>query len=62
MRLKRLVKTKSFWSGVGLVVYGVLNQDWEAFLTGLGVIFLRDAISKVEVRSGEEGGDLHGVP
>ncbi len=48
MRLKRLVKTKTFWGGVGLIVYGVLNQDWEAVLTGLSVIFLRDAIRKAE--------------
>ena len=61
MRLKRLVKTKSFWSGVGLAVYGVLNQDWEAVLTGLSVIFLRDAISKVEAKKDEDE-DLHGFP
>jgi len=46
MRVPSLLKTKTFWSGVGLVVYGVLNQDWEAVLTGLSVIFLRDALIK----------------
>ncbi len=48
MRVKRLVKTKTFWSGLALVFYGVLNQDWEAVLTGLSVVFLRDALRKVE--------------
>ncbi len=48
MRLKRLLKTKTFWSGAGLIAYGVLNQDWEAVLTGLSVVFLRDALRKVE--------------
>ncbi len=46
MQVKRLVKTKTFWSGIGLIAYGVLNQDWEAVLTGLSVVFLRDAIRK----------------
>jgi len=57
MRFDKLVKTKTFWSGVGLVVYGVLNQDWQAVLTGLGFIFLRDAISKVE-----KDRDYYGAP
>ncbi len=48
MQFKRLVKTKTFWSGVGLIVYGVFNQDWEAVLTGLNFIFLRSALRKVE--------------
>ncbi len=48
MRVKALVKTKTFWSGVGLIVYGVLSKDLEAVLTGLGLIFVRDAIRKVE--------------
>jgi hypothetical protein len=56
MKLGRLVKTKSFWSGVGLVAYGVISQDLEAILTGLGIIFLRDAINKVE-----RNGDYYGV-
>ncbi len=46
MRVKALVKTKTFWSGVVLAVYGVLNQDWEAVLTGLSFVFLRDALVK----------------
>jgi hypothetical protein len=56
MKVKRLLKTKTFWSGVGLLVYGVLNQDLEAVLTGLGLIFVRDAIGKVE----EEVENRHG--
>jgi hypothetical protein len=59
MRVKELLKTKTFWGGFGLVVYGVINQDWEAVLTGLSVIFLRDAISKVQ-RDRDE--DLDGFP
>lgn len=47
MRISSLLKTKTFWSGVGLVVYGVINQDWQAVLTGLSFIFLRDAVNKV---------------
>jgi hypothetical protein len=61
MRIKELLKTKTFWSGVGLAVYGVINQDWEAFLTGLSVIFLRDAINKVQVQKDEDR-DGHGLP
>jgi hypothetical protein len=57
MQVKELLKTKTFWSGVGLVVYGVLNQDWEAVLTGLSVVFLRDAINKVGKDS-----DNYGLP
>jgi len=55
MKLKSLVKTKTFWSGVGLTAYGVLNQDWQAVLSGLSVIFLRDAIAKVEDRDVQNG-------
>jgi hypothetical protein len=61
MRVKQLLKTKTFWSGVGLIAYGLANQDWQAVLTGLSVIFLRDAISKVEVKKDEDE-DLHGFP
>jgi hypothetical protein len=46
MRFPSLLKTKTFWSGIGLVVYGAINQDWEAVLTGLSVVFLRDAMIK----------------
>ncbi len=48
MRVKALLGTKTFWSGVGLIAYGVLSKDLEAVLTGLGLIFVRDAIRKVE--------------
>lgn len=52
MRIPSLLKTKTFWSGVGLVVYGAINQDLEAVLTGLSVIFLRDAVNKVGNKDG----------
>ena len=48
-----LLKTKTFWSGVGLIAYGIVRlvsgdpTGWESVITGLGVIFLRDAIRKV---------------
>jgi hypothetical protein len=61
MRVKELLKTKTFWSGVGLIAYGLVSQDWEAVLTGLSVIFLRDAVSKVQVHRDEER-DGYGVP
>jgi hypothetical protein len=57
MKLGKLAKTKSFWSGLALVGYGLAVQDWQAVLTGLGVIFLRDAINKVE-----KDRDYYGVP
>jgi hypothetical protein len=48
MIIKKVIKTKTFWSGVSLVVYGAITQDWQSLLTGLSVIFLRDAIEKKE--------------
>jgi hypothetical protein len=44
--ITKLIKTKTFWSGVSLVIYGALTQDWQSILTGLSIIFLRDAIEK----------------
>ncbi|MFN6982866.1 MAG: hypothetical protein ACK4NU_13150 [Brevundimonas sp.] len=47
-----LIKTKTFWAGVSLVVLGcskVIQKDWsgiEEILNGLGLIFLREAILK----------------
>jgi hypothetical protein len=52
MRVPSLLKTKTFWSGVGLVVYGFVAQDWQSVLTGLSVIFLRDAIAKSKESDG----------
>ena len=48
MELKKILKTKTFWSGLGLIVYGAINQDIESVITGLSVIFLRDAMLKKE--------------
>jgi hypothetical protein len=61
MKLGELVKTKSFWSGLTLVGYGLAVKDWQAVLTGLSVIFLRDAINKVQVRKDEDR-DGYGLP
>jgi len=46
------LKSKSFWAGIGLMVYAVLKYiyfgvfDTQAFLTGLGILGIRHAISK----------------
>jgi hypothetical protein len=48
MKLKEILKTKTFWSGLALVVYGALTQDPQSVITGLSVIFLRDAMLKKE--------------
>jgi hypothetical protein len=53
--LKHLVKTKTFWSGVGLIVYGLINKDAEAVLTGLSVIFLREALERINHNEGSIG-------
>jgi type IV secretory pathway TrbD component len=55
MNVKDLVKTKTFWSGLGLAVYGLVVQDWQSVLTGLSVVFLRDAINKVQDREDKNG-------
>ena len=50
--MRSLLRTKTFWSGIALVAYGVveiINGNYEgaqSILTGLSVIFLRDAIRK----------------
>jgi hypothetical protein len=51
MVLKKLIKTKSFWSGLSLTIYGLITQDWQAVLSGLSFIFLRDAINKQPEKS-----------
>lgn len=51
--MKELLRTKTFWSGLALVAYGIVeiangnySEGAQAILTGLSVIFLRDAIRK----------------
>lgn len=52
MKLKELIKTKTFWSGLGLVAYGVVRvasgdiDGIREILEGLSVIFLRQAVGK----------------
>jgi hypothetical protein len=49
---KEMLKSKTFWTGVGMIIYGVItmhNNPEEAvqnILQGLAFIFLRQAISK----------------
>lgn len=54
--LSRILKTKSFWAGVALIVAGVggivtgsMDQKtaMESIIAGLLAIFVRDAIAKV---------------
>jgi hypothetical protein len=47
MKFGELIKTKTFWSGLSLIAYGLISQDWTAVINGLSFIFLRDAIRKV---------------
>ncbi len=49
------VKSKTFWSGVAMIGFGVVQvvkgnqvEGIQSILTGLGLIFLRDAIGNVE--------------
>lgn len=52
-----LLFTKTFWSGLALVASGVFTiiktNDWmsgiDKIIAGLGLIFVRDAIRKMEV-------------
>lgn len=50
--MANLIRTKTFWAGLSLVVYGVVrtvNGDTEGIrdiAEGLAVIFLRNAINK----------------
>lgn len=52
MKFKDIIKTKTFWSGIALIVYGMtrlLQGDTEGIreiLEGISIIFLRHAISK----------------
>lgn len=53
MKLKEMLITKSFWSGLALVVYGILAKDPQSILTGVSVIFLRDAMLKKEEKESD---------
>jgi hypothetical protein len=51
--VKDTIKTKTFWSGLGLIAYGIVQitngnqtEGINSVLTGLSIIFLRDAITK----------------
>ena len=57
MNLKKLKKSKTAWTGLGLILYGVYNliagegdkqEGINAIIFGIQTIFLRDAIAKVE--------------
>ncbi len=51
MLSKDIIKTKTFWSGLSLVAYGVIqvvygnsSEGVNSILTGLSIIFLRDGM------------------
>ena len=53
--MKINLKSKTFWSGLSMVLYGVVqiiskneSEGIQNILTGLSIIFLRDAINKIE--------------
>jgi len=53
MKIKTLLKTKTFWAGlasvgagVGEIIAGSLSNGLQLVLAGISVIFIRDAISK----------------
>jgi hypothetical protein len=52
MNIQKLVKTKTFWSGLFLIAYGIASQDPNSILSGLSFIFLRDAVNKVNNNQG----------
>jgi hypothetical protein len=47
-----LLKTKTFWSGVGLIGYGVIqlttgsSEGFQSILEGLAFIFVRSSLMK----------------
>lgn len=50
--MRRLLKSKTFWTGVGFVVYGGTQflqgeNGIESILQGLGFIFVRHGIQKL---------------
>ena len=51
--MKQLLKTKTFYGGVGLIAYGIVTllhsnytEGVNSILTGISTIFIRDAIRK----------------
>lgn len=51
--MKELLKTKTFYGGIGLLVYGIVTlihynytDGINSILTGISTIFIRDAIRK----------------
>jgi hypothetical protein len=52
MITKDTLKSKTFFSGLALVLYGIVNfsdnpsEAVNSILSGLSIIFLRDAIAK----------------
>jgi hypothetical protein len=61
VNLKQLIRTKTFWAGLTTAIVGciVLTGDTEKIegvkmiMSGLTVIFVRDAIQKVTQKSSE---------
>mgnify|MGYP001560278850 FL=1 len=50
--MKKLLKSKTFWTGIGFVVYGGTQflqggNGFESILQGLGFIFVRHGIQKL---------------
>lgn len=55
--MKNLIKTKSFWTGVGAIITGASGyftgamtpvEAMQTVVGGLAVIFLRDGIRKID--------------
>jgi len=51
--MRELIRTKTFWGGVGTIGYGIYlflsgnpQEGIQNILIGLSVIFLRDAVRK----------------
>lgn len=54
MNFLELLKSKTFWTGLGTVGYGIYlctsgnaNEGVTTILTGLGMIFLRNSVGKL---------------
>ena len=50
--MRKLLKSKTFWSGIGMIVYGGTqfaqgDNGIESILQGLGFIFVRHGIQKM---------------
>lgn len=43
---KKLLKSKSFWLGLAIVVFGIYTKQYEIILGGAAVITVRDALTK----------------